>query len=386
MTTQVSSKSGLAKLKELYQDRQLRVRELKQQGVKVVGYFCCYPPLELITAANLLPYRIQGDVREPITQADAYLETIMCPFVRSTFDLALKGRYDFLDGMVMPHSCDTVERLYNVWRFYHKPDYMYSINVPHMLHHGSGEFFKHEIQTFKKSLEEFTGQEITQEKLRQAVELHNRNRRLLRQLYQLRKSSPPLLSGTEVMEIVVAGMTIPAAEFGDLLEAAIAEIQQRNQGPQPGARVMIYGSEIDDIAFVELVESCGANVVMDDLCTGTRQFWVDVEPTPDPLDGITKRYLTRVVCPRTYKNRKPTRQEDFESRFSYLKQYAQEFNVAGVILYIIRYCDTHELDVPSIRNYLEAAGYSVLHLEDDYSVTTIGQLRTRVQAFTEVIG
>lgn len=386
MTIQVPTKGGLARLKELYQDRQLRVRELKQQGGKAIGYYCCYPPVELITAAGLIPYRIQGDVKEPITQADAYLETIMCPFIRSTFDLALKGRYDFLDGLIIPHSCDTVERLYNIWRFYKKTDYLHYINVPHMIHAGSYEFFKNEVLNFKKSLEKYTGQEITKAKIRQAVEVHNRNRRLLRQLYDLRKPNPPLVSGTEVLEMIVAGMTIPAAEFGDLLEAAINDVKKRNQPAHPGARVMIYGSEIDDIAFVELTESCGANVVMDDLCTGTRHFWHDVEATLDPVDGIVERYLGKVVCPRTYRDRKATREEDFENRFSYLKQYAKDFNVDGVILYVIRYCDTHELDAPDIRDYLEAAGYPVLHLEDDYSVTTIGQLRTRVQAFTEVLG
>ena len=172
MTTTGLKKTGLAGVEELYQNRGQRAEELRKQGKKVMGYFCCFIPLEFFTALDMVPYRIQGSVTEPITQADAYLETIMCPFMRSTFDLALKDRYDLLDGLVVPHSCDTVQKIYDIWTYYRKPAYSHFINVPHMLQPSSYVFFKEELLTFRRSLEKFTGKKLTNEALSKAVQLH----------------------------------------------------------------------------------------------------------------------------------------------------------------------------------------------------------------------
>ncbi len=377
--------SGFTKVKEIYENRDKRAKELRKLGQKVVGYFCCYSPLEFFTTLDLVPYRISGRVREPITQADAYLETIMCPFIRSSFDMALKRDYDFLDGLVVPHSCDTVQRIYDIWKHYRPPAYTYFLDVPHMVQPSSFEFFKRGLELFKKSLEKFAGREITRESLVKAIEIHNENRALLRELYNLRKPNPPLLSGVEAMQIVIAGTTMPAKEHNDLLRSIISEVKQRRQTPQRKPRVLVYGCEIDDSAFIELVEECGTNVVMDDLCTGTRCFWNDVPLTPDLLDGLAERYLDKLPCPRTYRPRTGTRQEDLENRFSYLRQYLKDFQVEGVILYIMRFCDTHEFDAPDVKDYVEGLGLPVLHIEHDYSSSTLEPLRTRVQAFAEMI-
>ena len=388
MSTKLAHASGLARVDELYQNRTQRATELRKEGKKVIGYMCCFPPVEMFTALDMVPYRIMGSVQEPITQANAYLETILCPYVRSCFDLARKGNYDFLDGLVMPHSCDTVVKVYDIWRYYQKYPFSHFINVPHMLHQSSYKFMKIELQGLRKALEKFAGTQLTDDKLRQAIKLHNEQRALLRQLYDLRKSDPPLLSGAEVTRIIVATMIVPVQEGNELLHQVIAEVKSRKEGrpEKKPARVLVYGSEMDDMAFIKLVEDCGSNVVMDDLCTGTRHFWHDVPLTADPLDGIVDRYLDKIPCPRTYRETPGTHEADMENRFVYLKQYAQDFKANAVVFYIIRYCDTQEFDVPDIRDYLQGMGYPVLHIEDDYSLATIGQLRTRIQAFLEMIG
>ena len=376
---------GMEAVRELYQNRRVRAEELKRQGKKIVGYFCCYPPLEFLTAAGLVPYRIMGNIKEPIAQADAYLETIACPYIRSCLDEAFRGDFAFLDGLIAPHSCDNVQRIYDIWSYYQSPSWAYCLNVPHMLQASSFEFFKSELATLRKSIGAMAGTEITDEKLRQAIRLHNESRALVRELYQLRKPDPPLVRGSEITEVLVAGSLIPVAEFNDLLRGIVAELKGRSERPQKLARVMVYGCEIDDTAFMKLIEDCGAHVVMDDLCIGSRFYWHDVEVTPDPLDGLARRYLEKLVCPRTYRPSPGSHEADLENRFGYLRGYAQEFNVKGVILYIIRFCDTHEFDVPDVRDYLQRIGLPTLHIEDDYTLAGIEGLRTRVQAFLEMI-
>jgi len=384
----LDDKSNIVTLSDLdtyYKERTLRARELKESGKKVIGYFCCFVPLEILTALDLVPYRLQGSVIEPIDCADAYLEPISCPFIRSCLDLALKGRYDFLDGFIVPHTCDTIEKIYDIWKYYQRPQYCHFINIPHMLMPDSYEFFKNELRSFIISLQAFTGQRITRERLQHAIRIHNDNRSILRQLYELRMTEPPLVSGIEVAKALFAGMGMPAIEHSVLLSSFIDEVKGRSQSNGNRLpRIFIHGGEVDDIAFIKLVEDSGACVVMDDLCTGSRTFWQDVEITEDPLDGIVGKYLG-INCPRSYIPQGETRQADLDNRFGYLYDSIRNFKVDGVILYVLRYCDTYELEAPAIREYLRDKDIPVLILEDDYSMSTIGQLRTRIQAFLEIV-
>ena len=373
------------KVEELYSQRGVRARSLRQEGKKIIGYLCCFIPDEIITALDMVPYRIQGSPNEPIDEADAFLEPMACPFARSCFNAALKNDYEFLDGFVAPHSCDTIERMYHIWHHNKPSPFNHLINVPHMLGPSSEEFYRKELEYFISRLEEFAGTKLDKEKLANAVQLYNTRRAVLRELYELRKSNPPLVSGTEITKVLVAGMGIPAAEHLALLKDYIAEVKSRPR-PKPSSlpRIFIWGNEIDDIAFIQLVEDAGAHVVMDDLCTGTRFFWEDVPITADPLSGITKRYLN-IRCPRSNRPQAGMRSEDLENRYGYIRNFVGEWGVNGVIFYIVRYCDTCELEGPDLREYLNGLKLPVLMIEDDYSTSTLGQLRTRIQAFLEMI-
>ena len=183
---------------ELYENRTKRARELHSQGQKVVGYLCCYVPLELFTASGVIPYRIMGRLDQTISEADSHLETIVCPFIRSCFDMALKGDYDFLDGIVMPHSCDTVQRIYDIWKYHKKPAFSHFLNLPHMEDESSKIFYLKELERLKKALEDFTGHRISDIDMRKAIALHNENRDLLRELYyQLMHPASDIPSGSD---------------------------------------------------------------------------------------------------------------------------------------------------------------------------------------------
>lgn len=377
---------GLAKVELISRDPYARARALRRAGRKVMGYMCSYAPLEFFTALDLVPHRIMGSVREPVVKADAHLEPIACPYVRSCLDKALKGDFDFLDGVVFPHSCDNVQHLSSIWEYYLKPGFYYFLNVPHMVQASSLDFFKAELATLRRRLSAFAGRPMTDEALAGAVRLHNRSRALLKRLYDLRRQDPPPVSGEEALRTVLATMVLPVSEQIELLEEVLAVVQSRPAAEAGGRpRLMLYGCEIDSPEFVRLIEDAGADVVMDDLCTGTRAFWEEVEETPDPIQGLAVRYLEKLHCPRTYRARAGTHEQDLENRFGYMREYAETFGLRGAVLYVIRYCDTQEFDAPSVRDYLGGLGLPVLHIEDDYTLAGIESLRTRVQAFVEMI-
>lgn len=377
--------TAMQKIEDIYNNRGSRARSLRDEGHKIIGYFCCFVPDEIITALGLVPYRIQGSQTEPIDEADALLEPMACPFARSCFNMALKDEYDFLDGFVAPHSCDTIERLYHIWHTNKPSPFNHLINVPHMLGPSSDEFYKNELLYFTRRLEEFAERKLDLERLKEAIRLYNRRRALLRELYGLRKENPPRVTGAEITKTLVAGMGIPATEHIELITGLIAEVKERPAAASDGLpRIFLWGNEIDDSSFIELVEECGAHVVMDDLCTGSRFFWQDVDETEDPFDGLVRRYLD-IHCPRTLKPQAGAREDDLENRFGYIRRFIEDWEEDGAIFYIVRYCDTCELEGPDLKEYLNGLNLPVLMIEDDYSTSTMGQLRTRIQAFLEMI-
>ena len=383
--------SGLAKVKEICQDRPHRVSELQAQRKKVIGYLCIYPVVEMMTALDLVPYRIFGDMKEPITKADTYIPTVVCPFLRSLLDLGLKGKYNFLDGVVMTHVCDVGARIPSIWNTTVQTPYSYFIDTPHTVHDAAQKHHKELLKDFRKSLESFTGKELSSGRLKEAIEAHNQQRALVRELYYLRKPDPPLISGTETLQVMVALMSLPIEEGSKLLREVINEVKKRRDGPpKKPARLLVWGSIIDNTALIEMIESLDANVVMDDTCVGSRAYFADVKLTNDPLDGLAYHYLVDIKCPRTFRQSTPVvTSKDYmtnlESRLSYLGDFAKEWKANGVILQSLRYCDTHGYEVPGVKDYLNSVGLPSIYLEHDYSEAALAPLRTRVQGFLEVI-
>lgn len=390
----MSETKGLARVNEMLStDRFARAKELRAAGKHVFGYVCCFAPLEMLTALDIVPVRLLGDPDEPQTEADKHVETIMCSFIRSVFDIDLKGRFSFLNGLVVPHSCDSVCMTWGIWPYYNDSRaFQYFLNVPHSATETGEELMGHALQDFKKKLEQFTGKTLTEEALRSAIVRHNRQRALLRELYDLRKDPVPPITGTEVKQVLIAVMSLPVDEGNALLEEVLAEVRTRAPQKAGGPRILVYGPAMDN-DFIDLVESCGAEVVIDDACLGTRFFSADVEEGIDPYLALNHRYLRDSKCPRTY--RRPPEEElapgqtynyeeDVELRLGHIAKYAKEWKADGAIFYVIRFCDSHGFDIPDARDSLKRHGVPVLVLEGDYTLTK-EQLKTRIQAFLEML-
>lgn len=383
---------GLTKAMEIYQDRSRRAKELKAGGKRIIGYNCIYAPLEMIAALDLEPYGLFGDMKEPASKADRGLPAAFCHIMRSLLDLGLKGRYDFLDGIVMPHSCDALEKTAHVWQCLIPNSYFHFIDMPCALHEESLEYFKGQLIDLKKTLESFAGKELSSQKLRKAIETYNEQRALVRGLYDLRKPDPPLISGTENLQVIKALMSIPAEEGNKLLREVISEVKERKSGPRKKApRLLVWSHILDDVALVETIEDAGASIVIDDCCVGRRAYQTDVAITEDPLDGLTDYYLTKITCARTFKEAvfgetKKDRVADLESRFGYMKDYVDEWNVNGAVLLLVKYCDPFGFEVTEVSDYFDSLGLPNTYLEHSYSEGSLAPLRTRAQAFLETLG
>jgi benzoyl-CoA reductase subunit C len=377
---------GLARAEKYYSDYGVRARELKNSGRKVIGYLSALCPVEILTAAGVIPIRLKGNVSEAVTKADAYMETMICPFVRNVFDAALKGRYGYLDGMVLSHQCDSIDRTFDVWSYNLGFPYWHFINYPHVTDDPSIEFTNEILRIFIGTLEKLTGRSITNQALAEAVRAHNENRKAMRELYSLRKDDVPRISGAEMMKVLIAATSLPVDESTALIKSVIEEVEKRS--PKSGgktARIMLVGDQIDDVAIVNAIEGGDAFLVMDDLSTGSKMYWGDVDATADPVQGITERYLKKLKFPTTFVSEGNTYAENLEARFGHMRQYIKDFKVNGAILFIYKYCDPYGFEVPAIKSFIESAGTPVLYIEDEYSTSSLGRVKTRIEAFLEMI-
>lgn len=376
-----------SKVETYYQDYGARAKELKAEGKRVIGYTCSFVPLEIITAAGCIPFRIRGDVNEPITKGDNLLETIVCPYYRSCFDLALKDRYDFIEGVAIPHACDSITRSYSPWMYSLDLPFCQFINIPSVVKESSFEFFNEVLDTFRKSLGDFAGKDITDDDIAEAIKLHNKNRDKAKALYEFRKTDPPMISGVELTKVLTVGTSLPITESNALFDEVLEELKQRTESPcKRGPRIMIDGACVDNVELVKLIEDMGANVVADTLCNGTRDYFPHADVGGDPIDALSHRYLDKINCPKTYRDNKELDfTKDIEARFGDIGSFAKEFKADGSILYVFKYCDPFGFEVPARKAYYDHIHLSHLYLEDEYSMGTIGQLKTRIQAFLEMI-
>ena len=369
--------TNMASFQEVVKNHHDYAKEWKARtGGKVLGYFCTYTPEEIIYAAGMLPVRIIGSL-EPTEVSESHIPSMYCPFCRDCLAQGLQGKYDYLDGIVLAKSCMHMMQAYWSWSMHLPIAYSHFIGMPSVLGAPRAkERLVAELARFKESLEQWTGKPITDVDLDRGIDLMNTNRRLLRQVYEMRKPDPPLISGTEVAPVVLSSMLSDKGEHSAWLEQLLSEIPQRQNRLPPGARLMIVGSENHDPELYQIIEEQGANIVIDEFCMGSRYFWNQTPHQEDRLSAIAERYLTRPRC--------PVKDVNERRRLDHVVALAKEFHVQGALLLHQKFCTPHAFDLPHIRKALEENGIPTYALELDVTLHR-GSVRTRTEAFLEML-
>jgi benzoyl-CoA reductase/2-hydroxyglutaryl-CoA dehydratase subunit BcrC/BadD/HgdB len=192
------------------------VKRWKDGGGKIVGYFCTAMPTEMITAAGMLPFRMRATGSTETELSDSYFSSINCSFPRHAFNMALKGDYDFIDGLVMFNSCDHIRRVYDHWVRQVDTPFVRMLSLPRKAEPPQVEWFREELSILREEMKEHFGVEITDDGLRQAIVLHNESRRLLRVMYEQRKGDNPPITGADMLAVTVGGTAMPQERYNEL--------------------------------------------------------------------------------------------------------------------------------------------------------------------------
>jgi bcr-type benzoyl-CoA reductase subunit C len=355
------------------------MKEWKDKGGKIVGYFCCNMADEMITAAGMLPFRMRATGSTGTELSDAFYSSINCSFPRHAFNMALNKEYTFLDGLIVPNSCDHVRRIYDNWVRQLDTGFVEMFNLPRKVLEPQVMWYKDELLILKEKMEKHFGIQITEDKVIDAIKLHNETRRLLKQLYELRQGDNPPVTGAQVLAVVVASTCMPRDRFNEMLKELMEELKGVEGTKDYRARLMVVGGILDDPEYLEIIEDTGGLVVTDSLCFGTRCMWVEISEDGDPFEAIARYQIQqRPTCPRSY--------GDQEKRAKHIQDMIKDFKVDGVIGERLMFCDPWVVEHYMNRLDLKEIDVPFLKLDREYILSGRGQLRTRIQAFLEMMG
>lgn len=340
----------------LFRDQALdAVRAWKARtGGLAVGFLPIYVPRELLHAQGVLPVGLMGGRPDlEIIKGDAYYQSYICHLPRSTIELGLNGSYDALDGLIFPAICDVIRNLSGMWQMLFPNVLVHYFDVPQNFDPAiGGAFYRRDLEALAKALEERGARPLTAEALRQSIALYNEDRRLVRELYALRRREPWKVPTHELYVVLRAALLMPVEEstpmFADYLALTSADESRR---PQDQARVLVAGSfcEQPPLALIKTLERSGCYIVGDDFVQVHRFIESDIPVDGDPLQRLVDALLTDAVA-------SPTRYIGNGVKGADLEQRVAASGAEGVLFCAPSFCDPALLDQPMAVRAAERAG------------------------------
>ena len=350
----------------------------RKEGLRRIAYFCSYVPEEILSIPGLYAYRMHAPNTITTETADSYLGLFNCSYTRAMLETILERESDWMDGFVFTAGCDHLRRLYDNLLYAANPPFCRILGIPYKNHSDAREWYVEELSLLRDGLEEHFGLPVRDEELRGAIEACNENRRLLSSLNELRKRENPPISGEDMQRIVVASFSLPKSVVNPALADLIEQVEGTGLDQKFRSRVLLMGSQLDDPAYVRVIEETGALVVADGCCFGSLQYEQPVGSDSDPLTAISQRYLAKIPCPRMF--------DAYPGRYDRIVEVAREFGVQGIIIQTMKFCDCWGIEGNVFLNNLREEGFPVLRLEREYALGGVGQMKTRIQAFLESMG
>jgi len=346
----------VARADRLYRDDRLTsVRAWKERtGGLAVGFMPIYVPRELLHAQGVLPVGLMGGREDlEIIKGDAYYQSYICHIPRSTIELGLNGSYSCLDGMLFPAICDVIRNLSGMWQSLFPGFLVRYLDLPQEFTPGlGGLFYRHELEQLAKDLEARGAAPLRPEALARSLSLYNEDRRLVRELYALRRREPWKVPTHELYVVLRAALVLPVEEstpmLRDYLELAATDATRR---PLDQARVLLTGSfcEQPPLGLIKTLERAGCYIVDDDFVQVHRFLRSDIPTGGDPLGNLVTAFLTDAVA-------SPTRYVAEGEKGAELVKRVEESGAEGVLFCAPSFCDPALLDQPMTVAAVERAG------------------------------
>lgn len=372
---------------EIHGVRPQELIKAQEEGKKVFGTFCVYVPDELIFAANAIATGLCGGSQFWVPGGEKVLPTNTCPLIKASVGARLDRTCPFFriaDMYIGETTCDGKKK---AWEILGEDVPVHVMDLPQMKREKDIKAWAEEIKELKKVIEEFTGNKVTAESLNESIKLINNKRKALSRLYECRKADKVPISGRDALVISQIAFYDDPARFTQMTNKLCDELEQRIKDgvsvvEEGTKRILLTGTPlaVPNWKLHNIIETSGAVVVCEEMCTGTRYFENLVDETKttidEQIDALANRYMgINCACftPNT-------------GRIDDIIRLAKEYKVDGVIDVNLKFCSLYDVEGYTVERALKEAGIPVMGIETDYTDNDAEQLRTRIGAFIEMIG
>ena len=362
----------------------LTIKNLKDEGKKVVGTFCTYTPVEILLAADIIPIGICSYSDETIPEAEKHLPSNLCPLIKSSYGFAITEKCPYMyfsDMIVGETTCDGKKKMYELLG---EIKNVYVMQLPQTQDdEDSKKLWYEEVLKLKEKVEEEFDLIITEDKLRAAIKIKNEERRLLQEFYGLSKSCPPPITGAQQLEVLYGSQfkfdyESKNRELRSIINKVKKDYEDGVDNVSKSAkRILVTGCPLSGVTgkVVTAIEESGGVVVGYENCVGIKAADRLVDESIDPCKAIADRYLQigcSVMTPDT-------------NRYELLSQSVEEFKVDGVVEMTLQACHTYAIETSQIRKLMQDKDIPFISVETDYSTADLAQLKTRLGAFIEML-
>ena len=351
---------------------------MNENSINKIGFTCAYTPLMLIDAAGFAPYRIMpvGDWPD---QAGQLLHDNLCPHIKKILDRAMDKDLPDLAGMIFMNSCDAMRRLAQAWKEVRPDDPVALIDLPATNDELSISFLAGEFSRLCQTLAHWRGCSVSKDDIELSGYRYNQISGLLKTIEGHIQSGKIAGGQAEMQKIYNRVVTEPAEQILKDLKK-IQNTAESNAWPRNGVPVFLFGNVLPDPEVFKLFEDCGALIAGENFCTGSRIIGsIKIDGSEDVITGIVRGLFSKPPCARTLDSLEPGKIADT------VKKDAEDCGAKGVIGHTVKFCDPYLDRLPIIRETLKKTGIPFLLLEGDLSLNSIGQHRTRIEAFIEML-
>jgi len=347
---------------------------VEDNALPKIGYFCSYTPVELIRAAGFHPVRINGSGKESCSANEVLCGNI-CSYIKAVVDQKINGGLEDFKGMVFVNSCDGMRRLYDAWVRLDegKKTFNYILDIPKNTDDAAVYYYASLLKNLKEKLESYFTLKINHDDINRSISLYNAVREKVRLFLQKYWGGYIGQSGYEIFSLLKKGVNVLPEKFHEYLSHVMkqkGDVHDTREMP----RLFIWGSIMENERIMKVVEDAGAKVVAEDLCNGSRYFDAQINISNDPILSIARRYIKRAPC---------SRMVNVFERINNVLAVMQEKSIHGAIYHTLKFCDHTLMDYPVIKKTFREKNIPLLHLNCDYTLSSEGQIKTRVEAFLE---
>jgi benzoyl-CoA reductase/2-hydroxyglutaryl-CoA dehydratase subunit BcrC/BadD/HgdB len=376
---------ALEKLDAHLKTRLTDFKKAKEQGGKIIGYPAGgYLPEELVLACEAIPICfIQAGDNDILTDAGAYLCRWFDPFWRSQIGYLTSRKdpyYTIVDLIVVPVTDNHVRAFSNTVGYYTPEIESLVFGVPHVKDEYALQYYLHGINRLKKELEEFTGVELTESRLKQAIRLCNRERELLREISLMRKSDNLIVDSKDFVALNHGSFLADKEVMVEILESFIKELKEATPQPKNGPRILFTGSTLarGDSKVMDLIEDTGGVIVMEEFAEGIRPYWGKVKLEGDLMANLAESYFMDRVCPGWFR--------PGTERLDFLIKLAKDYTVEGLVWYQLMYRESYKVESYFFPDRLKKeTGLPMLIVESEYDAMETGPMKTRIETFIDTI-